>query len=446
MSLDTGHADESQALTSPTQLTRTFEGAEHRDGSLLLGLEHEKLLFPAGAATPVPYEGAHGVGAVLEGFRRFGFTDFREAPGLPVIAMTRGPETVSLEPGGQVELSGSPFRTAREAHAENVRHLGELKQVLAPLGLRAVTLGYRPYGALADMPWMPKTRYRTMRETLGTRGRLAHDMMLMTATGQVSLDWRDEADCARKVTASVRVAPLLVALYANSPIAQGAATGFLSFRSRVWNEVDPARCGYPPCMLDGSFSYAAYVDWVIDAPMLFLRRGGKYVNPRRTFRQLLAEGWEGKPALEADWIDHLSTMFPEVRLKKVIEIRSADGVNAAMTGALAALMRGLLYDATALDEVLTLLPARAPEAHRALHAAAQQHGLAAPWGRGTLADAAKELVAIAARGLGRLDPLDAPLLEPLAAVAASGRSPAREVLERFEAGEAPEALVGHCEI
>jgi glutamate--cysteine ligase len=441
MSLDASQTEGAPTLTDPAELVRAFHDAERPTGPLLLGLEHEKLLFPTDGERAVPYEGPSGIGAVLEGFSRFGFRAHREAPELPVIAMQRGAETISLEPGGQLELSGAPHTTARAAHAENLNHLGELAQVLSPLGLRAVALGYRPFGALSEMPWMPKTRYRTMRETLGARGRLAHDMMLMTATGQVSLDWRDEADAARKVTAAVRVAPLLVALYANSPVAQGRPTGHLSWRSRVWNDVDPARCGYPPCMLDGRFSYRAYVDWVIDAPMLFLRRDGRYLSPGCTFRQLLAQGWGGKPALLSDWVDHLSTMFPEVRLKKVIEIRSADSVSAAMTGALAALMRGVLYDGQALDDVLALLPARSPEAHLALHAAAQRDGLEAPLPTGTLADLARELVAIARRGLLRLDPLDAPLLEPLAEVAASGRSPARAVLARFEAEPAPERFL-----
>lgn len=220
------------------------------------------------------------------------------------------------------------------------QHLRQLTGIAQAQGLRVVTLGYRPFTALGDMPWMPKTRYRTMRQTLCTRGPLATDMMLMTATGQVSLDWRDEADCVRKTVLSARISPLLVALYANSPLRAGRSTGFMSYRSRVWNEVDPARCGYPTAMLDGSFSYRAYVDWALDAPLLFLRRDGEYLVPNVTFRALLDHGWEGQPVTLSDWNDHLSTLFPEVRLKKIIEIRAADCVGAAMTGALAALTAG----------------------------------------------------------------------------------------------------------
>ena len=235
---------------------------------------------------------------------------------------------------------------AREAQQENLRHLEDVKASASSLGLYPVALGYRPFDLKPEMPWMPKQRYGAMKESLPERGSMALDMMLMTATGQVSLDWADEADCVRKVVVSARLAPLLVALYANSPLVQGKPSGFLSFRSHVWTDVDNARCGFLPAMFDNSFSYRAYVEWGLDAPLLFLRRRGQYLRPKLTFRQLLSDGFEGKPATRGDWADHLSTLFPEVRMKKVIEIRSADSVNAAMTGALAALWREI-RDATA---------------------------------------------------------------------------------------------------
>lgn len=440
MSLDAKQTEQ-RPIVSKAELVQFLRDAERPHGELLLGLEHERLIFPKDGYAPVPYEGASGIGALLEGFRQFGFTEHREGPGLPVIAMQRGTETLSLEPGGQFELSGSPYRTAREAHDENLRHLAELKQVAADLGLRAVGLGYRPFFELSQMPWMPKSRYTVMRQSLGRRGSHAHDMMLMTATGQVSLDWRDEADCVRKVAAAVRVSPILVALYANSPLAQGRPSGFMSFRSRVWNDVDPARCGYPEAMLDGSFSYDAYVEWALDAPMLFLRREGRYLDPKLTFRQYLAQGFEGARATHSDWVDHLSTLFPEVRLKKIVEIRAADANDAEMTGALAALMRGLLYDERARDDATRLLPKLSPNDHRALHRAAQQDGLEAKVGAGTLAHYARELVAIARRGLSQLSGDDGPLLDVLDEVARGGRSPARAVLEHFEREKRPEVFL-----
>jgi glutamate--cysteine ligase len=426
MSLDAKQSAE-RSVTSIDDLLKYFHEAEKRDATLLVGLEHERLVYPIVNPQPVAYDGPNGIGAMLKGFKAFGWEEFKE--GETVIAMTRANAQLSLEPGGQFELSGAPATTARAVQAENLKHVAEARQVLASLGLRAVTLGYRPFDSIPTMPWMPKLRYRMMRQTLGSRGRYAHAMMLMTATGQVSLDWRDEADCARKVTLSAKLSPLLVALYANSPLVEGEPCGYASFRSHVWSDVDNARCGYLPSMIDGSFSYRAYVEWALDAPMLFLRRRGEYLSPRFTFRQLLAEGFEGKPALYDDWVDHLSTLFPEVRIKRVLEIRSADGVSAAMTGALAALMRGLLYDTVAHDELDALLKPRSFAAHLEQHVLAQREGLAAKWGSGTLNDLARELVAISRRALQRLDPEDVGLLAPLEERTASGRSPSVDVLE-----------------
>lgn len=428
MSLDSKKTED-RPLASLDELLEYFRAAERRDGQSLIGLEHEKLIYPIGKATPVPYDGEQGIGALLKSFAAQGYEEYREAPGLPVIAMTRGRAALSLEPGGQFELSGTPFQTAREAQNENLEHLAQLKANGGALGLRLVTLGYRPFDEIASMPWMPKSRYKVMRESLGARGKLAHAMMLMTATGQVSLDWKDEADCARKVMASARLAPVLVALYANSPLVEGKPSGYLSWRSRVWNDVDPARCGYVPAMLDGSFSYRAYVEWALDAPLLFLRRDGKYINPKATFRQLMKNGFEGTSATYGDWVDHLSTLFPEVRIKKVLEIRSADCVSAELTGALAALMRGLLYDGGALSELEAALPKLPLPAHLELHGLAQREGLQGVFAGRTLGALAVDVVGIAERALKRLDPADAPLLEPLMAVAKSGKSPAHKVLE-----------------
>lgn len=410
MSLDGRQSD--APLTSAASLRDTFVSAERRDGTGLIGLEHEKLIYPADSWQPVPYEGPRGIGALLGRFVAEGWEPFREAEGLPIIALTRGSVTVSLEPGGQFELAGAPHPTARAAHEENAEHLRDLERHTRALGLRVVTLGYRPHGTVAEMPWMPKSRYGAMRETLGAAGSHALDMMLMTATGQVSLDWRDEADCALKVTTAARLTPVTVALFANSSEVRGQPSGFQTYRSRVWNDVDPARCGTPAFMVDGSFSYARYVDWALAAPLLFLRRGGRYLTPKLTFGELLEGGFDGKPAIASDWVDHLSTLFPEVRIKRVLEIRSADCNDGAMTGALGALMRGLLYDSQALREASAVLPG-VPAINRALHLAAQRDGLDAKVDGHSVHSAAQQVVEIAKAGLMRLDPADAPLLEPL---------------------------------
>lgn len=419
MSLDAAQK-ESPVVSSVDDLVRWMARGE-RKGPPLIGLEHEKILYRVSDGATVPYAGPHGVGAVFEGLTRFGWEPFRDVAGGPVIALTRGRATLSLEPGGQLELSGAPHANAQGCAEENRAHLDELRQVCAPLGLGAAAFGYRPFGALSDQHWMPKRRYEVMRRSLGARGAMAHDMMLMTATGQVSVDWADEAECAAMFTLASRAVPLFVALYANSPLKQGQPTGYLSWRSRVWTQVDAARTGFPPHAVDGSFSYRAYVDWALDAPLLFLRRDGEYLSPALTFRQFLAHGHDGQPARESDWVDHMSTLFPEVRLKRVLEFRSADCCNAAMTAGLAAALRGLLYDRAAREAGLKLLPSRSAEKHTAQHEEAARLGLGAPG----VASQCTELLEIAASGL-KDD--DAALLAPLLAVAKSGKSPAVAVL------------------
>jgi glutamate--cysteine ligase len=440
MSLDRTPTDV-RTLSGVQDLLDTFRAAEKPPAEFQIGLEHERFVYPRESSQPVGYSGAKGIGALLTALEPAGYRPFRDSPDGPTIALTKQRLTVSLEPGGQVELSGSPFRTAREAHAESLQNAADLRTAAASLGMVAVCFGYRPWGTTADMQWMPKARYAAMRQTLSSRGRLARDMMLMTCTTQVSLDWADEADCARKVTLAARLAPLLVALYANSPLVDGQPVGWQSYRSRVWNEVDPARCGYFPALVDGSFSYQAYVDWALDAPLLFLRRGGRYESPELTFRALLANGWGGSPALASDWTDHLSTLFPEVRIKSVLEVRSADSGSVATAGALAALWRGLLYDAQALEDAGRLVPKLSFAEHLAFHAEAQLHGLHGTL-RGTpIAELARDMVRVAREGLQRLDPEDASLLEPLEETARTARSPADVLLAAQARDPSPASLL-----
>src|SRR5215813_8941866 len=233
MSLDRAPTQDG-AVTSADDLVEVFRTAEQPRAEQRVGLEHEKFLYPLeDPPTPVPYDGPRGIGALLGLLATRGYTPFRDAPDAPPIALTRGEHTLSLEPGGQFELSGSPLPTARAVHAENVAHARMLTEAARELGLQPVTLGYRPWGTTADIPWMPKKRYQVMRQTLPVRGKLALDMMLMTCTGQVSLDWFSEADCARKLTATARLTPLLVALFANSPLVRGTSRGCSMGRSTM---------------------------------------------------------------------------------------------------------------------------------------------------------------------------------------------------------------------
>jgi glutamate--cysteine ligase len=443
MSLDRAPTED-DVVTSVGALLDVFRSAETPREEHRLGLEHEKFLYPvADPPTPVPYEGSRGIGALLKLLEARGYTPFRDAPDAPPIALIKDDHTLSLEPGGQFELSGSPARTARAVHAENLAHARMLTEAAQQLGLVPVVLGYRPWGTTADIPWMPKKRYQVMRQTLPVRGKLALDMMLMTCTGQVSLDWASEADCARKVTATARLTPLLVALFANSPLVQGKPSGWMSYRSHVWSDVDPTRCGYFPRMLDGTFDYRAYVDWALKAPLLFLRRNGDYATPSMTFGELLERGFQGQPARRSDWTDHLSTLFPEVRIKRVMEVRGADSVSLEMTAGLPALWRGLLYDEASLAAALSLVPRLSFAEHLAFHEEAQRHGLAGKLRRTSIGAMALEMVRLARVGLQHLDPADLPLLEPLEARARSGHSPAEDVLEAAKKEISPAKLLQH---
>jgi glutamate--cysteine ligase len=431
----------SEPVRSIEDLVAGFRAAEKPAARHRLGIEHEKLVHRASDAAPAAYGGDDGIDALLAELAALGYEPASEGQPPRVVALRRGQSTVSLEPGGQLEFSGSPFVSAREAYRENLEHLGHLRTVTSKLGLMAVALAYRPFDALEAVPWMPRARFDLMQHSLPQYGALGSNMMRMTASVQVSLDWADEADCARKVQVMSRMTPLLVAMFANSPLEEGQPTGYVSYRSRIWDGVDGSRCGYLPSMLDGTFSYATYVDWALDANVLFVRRGDVYRDPRRTFRKLLAEGWDGEPVTFGDWDNHVSTLFPEVRIKRVLEVRGPDGVDASMVGALAALLRGLLYDDGALRDANALLPMLSLDEQRSFHDEARRHGMRGRLGKAPLSSVALDTLDLARDGLGRLDPDDIALLEPLYELAESSRCPADRVLDAFRRGAPPAELL-----
>jgi glutamate--cysteine ligase len=264
----------------------------------------------------VPYDGEGGVAAVLHAFSRFGYTPFEEDG--RIIASQKSGLTVSIEPGGQIELSGRPFADVHVVAAELDRHLAKCQEIARDVGVEFLAVGYRPWGTPASSPWMPKNRYAVMRPFLAARGRLAPDMMAMTASAQASFDFSGERDMAEKLRVALAIQPALVALYANSPVVNGRESGWKSFRTAVWAETDPARCGLPAFPFEPGFdddAYRRYAEWALDVPMVFLRRGGGYVDPAgRTFRDLLEGRLPGERPTLADWEDHLTTLFPEVRV------------------------------------------------------------------------------------------------------------------------------------
>jgi len=445
MSLDAHTTSESPRVGGIRDLIGWFSARERPRSEWKVGLEHEKIPLLAGTLDPVPYQGPRGIAAALRAFGRFGY-DAYEEHGRVIAAQKRG-LTVSIEPGGQLELSGRPFQDVHVVAAELDRHLDKCRAVAEQLGLELLATGYRPWGTPATAEWMPKDRYVIMRPFLAARGRHAEDMMSMTASAQVSFDFGSERDMAEKLCAALAVQPVVVALYANAPVVDGRECGWKSFRTAVWEDVDRARSGLL------AFAFERYVEWALDVPMIFLRRDDRYLETGgATFRAFLERGLHGTWPTLSDWEDHLTTLFPEVRVKSVVEVRAADACDPAMTKALAALWKGILYDREARTEALALVGGLTVRERWALGLVAGRLGLGAelPNGR-PLRAVASELMGIAARGLcrqrccGEKGQDERVWLDPLRARAESGRSPADEALEAFRRG-GPRALAAHLRI
>jgi glutamate--cysteine ligase len=446
MSLDARKA-ESPPVRGAADLVDWFRERERPRDGWKVGLEHEKVLLRAGTLEPVPYEGDSGVAAALRAFSRFGYEPFEEEG--RIIASQKKGLTISIEPGGQIELSGRPFADVHVVAAELDRHLEKCREIARDLGIEFLAVGYRPWGTPATSPWMPKNRYRVMRPFLAARGRLAEDMMAMTASAQASFDFSGERDMAEKLRVALAIQPAVVALYANSPVVNGREIGWKSFRTAVWAETDPARCGLPAFPFEPGFddeAYRRYAEWALDVPMVFLRRNGGYLETGgRTFRDLLEGRFPGERPTAADWEDHLTTLFPEVRVKGVVEVRGADACDAPMTKALLAFWKGVLYDREARAWAWDAVKGMTIAQRRAFAETAGREALAgvAPDGR-PVAEIARTLLDAAAGGLcrqnccGEKGQDERIWLAPLEARVDARRSPADDALDAFRRG--PRAL------
>jgi len=447
MSLDIDK-DSSPPITSIDDLVAIFRRAERQRADWKVGMEHEKFGFVDHTPTPVAYEGPRGIRAVLERFARFGFEPWLEE-GKPIAGRMPG-ATLSLEPGGQLELSGRPFATVHEAREEFLQHIAQAKAIGAELGISWVAAGYRPFGTTATAPWMPKVRYGVMKEYMPTRGRLALDMMLMTSTVQANFDFGSEEDMVRKMRAGMSVSSLVSAMWANSFLVDGKDSGYASYRYAVWNETDPDRCGLLPFVFDEDFGYRRWIEYALDVPMFFIRRAGRYIKAHHlTFRRYLEQGLDGHRATVGDFEDHLTTLFPEVRLKTVIEVRGADVCDTEMNAALGALWKGIFYDAEACAAAEALLAGLPFEERLALQRDVAKEGLRARCSRGSVLELARELYRIAAEGLRRQGCRNAAgddervVLRAVEPVLESGRAPADLWRERWhgELGRDPSRLI-----
>jgi glutamate--cysteine ligase len=393
--------------------------------------------------SPVPYDGPDGIRWILEQLeaRQADWT-VQSEDGHPIALVRPDMSSITLEPGGQVELSGAPHDSLAGLAAEMHDNREALLSLAEGKDLRWIASGLTPVAAIEDIPWMPKGRYKIMREYLGKTGDLAHFMMKGTCSVQANYDFLDEADCAAKVRLASGLAPLTTAIFANSPLYKGKPNGFKTYRGHIWTRTDPDRTGFPPG-LRADYTHARWVDYLLDVPMMFYRRHGEWTAAHgATFRTFMDKGLDGCFPTESDWSLHQTSVFPEVRIKHTIEVRGADCVDHELALAFCALFTGLLYCRNAMDEALALVAEIEKYGTRdARFDAACHQGLEGMVGGRSLAEWASDLGDIADRGIQRCLPKDAPLVQPLLERIDAGRCPADDVLDAWARDPSPEALV-----
>ncbi len=395
-----------------------------------VGVELERhLLRPDG--TPLPYFGENGVRSIIETMAPNGWKPYFE--GENPIALFRGGASVTLEPGSQYEFSGSPWVNIADVESEARAFVHELDEAIGDRPICPVALGYTPVAAIDDIAWVPKSRYAVMRDYLAETGHLAHHMMKGTCATQASYDFSSEADCAEKVRLGILISPLITAIFANSPLTGGEPNGWASFRGHIWTQTDPRRCGFPEAA--EKFTFERWVDYLLDVPMMFTQGPQGFAPAHgRSFRSWMLEGNEGVWPDMADWDLHMTSVFPEVRVKKFIEIRGADCVSHELAVAFSALFKALLYDDQARSEATELAVGFASHGTSAARfEVACREGLAGQHGGRRLASWAEDLVNIAANGLDRLNDQERRWIAPLIQQVASGESPGTGNLRRWVA-------------
>jgi len=434
---------DSEVVESRDALVAWLEAGCKPAGPFRIGAEHEKIPFYRANHSPVPYGGDKGIRALLEGMRkRLGWDGIEDGGNLIGLYDPNGGGAISLEPGGQFELSGAPLDDAHATADELDRHLTVARSVAEPLGIGFLALGMSPKWSLAETPIMPKHRYAIMARYMPKVGTRGLDMMFRTATVQVNLDFMSEKDMVAKMRVGLALQPAITALFANSPFTDRKLNGLLSARSEIWRHTDAARTGMLSFVFEPGMGFERYVDYALDVPLYFLKRGGNYQDVAgASFRDLLAGRLKeapGERATIADWANHLSTIFPEVRLKRYLEMRGADVGPPERIVALAALMAGLYYNPEALGSAEALIEGWSAEDRQKLRDDAPLLGLAAEARGRDLRSVALDMLAISRSGLKRRARLNARgedetiLLHPLEAIADSGREPARHWIQRFE--------------
>jgi glutamate--cysteine ligase len=424
---------DSEPVQSEQDLIATFHEAGKPRDDFRVGTEHELIGVETGdrAGNAPGYDGASGIGAVLQGFAARGWTPILEDG--HIIALSQGLAQITIEPGGQFELAGRPVKSDLEFARDLEVYAATLAEISAELGIAWLSSGLRPFGRRDDIAWMPKARYRVMAAYMPGVGSRGLDMMLRTATVQSNLDFCDERDALLTMRCLLSVTSIMTAIWANSPIVDGQVSGYQSYRAWIWRDTDNARCGLLPFVFARDDLFTAYAQWALDVPMYFVYRGGYQPVSGLTFRQFLQHGWREHRATRADWALHLSTLFPEARLKKFIEVRGCDCGSLGMIAALGPFCRGLLYDPTARAAATALTGAMTFAQRQALADEVPVAGFAARAGEFTLLELARELIAIVHAGLQRVDPGVLPLLAPVEEIIASGKTQADRTIEIWRA-------------
>jgi glutamate--cysteine ligase len=447
-------SNQAEPVTSKAQLISVLsEGAKPKD-QWRIGTEHEKFAYARKNFSALPYDGPTGIKALLTGLMRYGWEAVNEGDTLIALKQS-GKGTISLEPGGQIELSGAALDNIHQTCGETAEHLKQVKEVGNELGIGMLSLGFTPDWRREDIHWMPKGRYRIMRAYMPKVGTMGLDMMLRTSTVQVNLDYSSEADMVKKTRVSLALQPIATALWANSPFTEGKPNGFLTLRSNVWNHTDAARTGMIPFVFDDSMSYERYVDYVLDVPMYFVYRDGYIDASGQSFRDFLQgklAALPGELPTVADWVDHMSTAFPEVRVKSYIELRGADTGPRDRICALPAFWVGLLYDSSSLDAAWDLVKGWSAVERETLRQAVPKEGLKATIKGRTVQEIAKEVLELSRAGLARRERLntnggdESMFLAPLQEIAASGITPAEHMLEKYRTvwgGDVTKAYADH---
>ena len=426
-------------LTDRRELVEYLSSGVRPEADWTIGTEHEKFGFRLDDLRPPTWDGEQGIKAMLHGLTRFGWQPHEEKGNL--IALTKDGASVTLEPAGQLELSGAMLRDIHATCRETNLHLREVKTVSQELGLGFLGMGFQPKWRRDEMPWMPKGRYKIMRDYMPKRGNLGLDMMTRTCTVQVNLDFASEADMVRKFRVSLALQPIATALFADSPFTEGKPNGFLSYRSHIWTDTDPDRTGMLDFVFEDGFGFERYVDYLLQVPMYFSYRGGEYIDlAGQDFRRFLRgelEALPGQLPTMRDWADHMATAFPEVRLKKYLEMRGADGGPWNRLCALPAFWTGLMYDSESLDAAWDLVKDFSMAERNALRDGVPKHALKLPFRGATVRELALEALKIAGNGLKRRNRLNATgadetvFLEPLLEFALANETPAERKLALF---------------